>query len=93
MTRKVFKTHIGFYDTIIAAPSQRSALAAWGSSQNLFKMGLAEVTQDPEAVAAAMAKPGMVLRRAAGSHDPYTEHPRLPKLAALRARSPKDRDA
>ena len=57
------------YGTIIAAPSQKSALAAWCSSQNLFKMGLAEVTEEPAAVAAAMAKPGLLLRRVSGSSD------------------------
>jgi hypothetical protein len=82
MARKVFQAHLGFFDTIVAAPSQTSALAAWGSSTNLFAMGLARVTDDPKAIAAAMAKPGIVLRRARGSDDPYSEHPDLPRLAS-----------
>ena len=80
MARKVYQVHLGFYDTIIAAPSQKSALAAWGSSTNLFDMGVARVTDDPKAIEAARARPGVVLRRAAGSADPYSEHPNLPRI-------------
>jgi len=76
MARKVFQAHLGFFDTT----SQTSALAAWGSSTNLFAMGLARVTDDPKAIAAAMARPGIVLRRAHGSDDPYSEHPDLPRV-------------
>ena len=38
MPRKlnVYRTHIGFDDLIVAAPSQKAALEAWGSSSNLF---------------------------------------------------------
>jgi hypothetical protein len=65
---KVYQAHLGFYDTIIAAYSQASALAAWGSRQNLFHIGLAKV----------MERPGIVLRRPAGSTIAYTEHPPMP---------------
>ena len=78
--RKVYQAHLGFYDTIIAAPSQTSALAAWGSSQNLFRIGLAKLADDPKAIEAALAKPGIVLRRPAGSTVPFSEHPPLPKI-------------
>ena len=91
MARKVFQAHLGFFDTIVAAPSQTSALAAWGSSTDLFAMGLARVTDDPKAIAAAMAKPGIVLRRAHGSDDPYSEHPDLPRLASKPKRKTKRR--
>lgn len=87
MVRKVFQAHLGFYDTIIAAPSQKSALAAWGSSSNLFQMGLARVSDDPKAIAAAMAKPGVVLRRPAGSTIAFSEHPPLPKVPASERRA------
>ena len=82
--RKVYQAHLGFYDTVIAAPSQASALAAWGSSQNLFRIGLAKLADDPKAIEAALAKPGMVLRRPAGSTVPFSEHPPLPKIPAIR---------
>jgi hypothetical protein len=77
---KVFRTHLGFFDTVIAAPSMKAALTAWGTKQNLFHEGLAQVTNDPKAVMAALAHPGVVLRRAAGSDDPFSEDPRLPMV-------------
>ena len=67
--RKVYEAHLGFYDTVVAAFSQKSALAAWGSSTDLFRMGIARITNDPAKVKAALAKPGLVLRRPAGSDD------------------------
>ena len=79
-TRKVYQTHLGFYDTVVAAYSQTSALAAWGSAQDLFQLGLARVTKDPAVVKAALAKPGRVLRRPAGSNIPYSETPPLLKV-------------
>lgn len=33
---KVYRTPIGFHDTYVAAPSQKAALAAWGSGHDLF---------------------------------------------------------
>lgn len=55
---KVFQTHIGFDDWVIAAPSQKAALEAWDVSQNLFASGEAFVTIDAKAVALAMKTPG-----------------------------------
>jgi hypothetical protein len=81
---KVFRTHLGFFDTIIAAPSMKAALEAWGAKQNLFHSGLAEITNDPKAVMAALARPGVVLRRAAGSNEQFTEDPGLPVVRAAR---------
>ena len=63
---KVFRAHLGFYDTAVAAPSRAAALKAWGSRQNLFREGVASETKDPRAVTAALAKPGVVLRPAGG---------------------------
>jgi len=79
-SRKVYEAHLGFYDTVIAAFSQTSALAAWGSSTDLFRMGIARITTDPAKVKAALAKPGLVLRRPAGSDVAFSENPPLPKL-------------
>jgi hypothetical protein len=36
---KVFQAQFGFYDTVVAAPSQVAALRAWGIHQNLFAGG------------------------------------------------------
>ena len=59
-------------------PSMKAALEAWGSNSNLFHQGAARETDDPEIVAATMATPGVVLRRAVGSSGPFTEHAALP---------------
>src|SRR5689334_5382523 len=80
MTKKLktFQTSIGFYDLAIAAPSMKAALEAWGAGSNLFHQGVAKETDDPEVVAATMSKPGVVLRRAAGSNGRFAEHSDLP---------------
>src|ERR1700716_573455 len=77
---KVFGAHLGFYDTAVAAPSQAAALKAWGSRQNLFREGVASETKDPQAVTAALAKPGVVLRRPVGSNAAFSENPGLPQI-------------
>lgn len=79
-SRKVYEAHLGFYDTIVAAFSRKSALAAWGSTTDLFRMGIARITNDPVKVKAALAKPGLVLRRPAGTNVAFSENPPLPKL-------------
>jgi colicin import membrane protein len=84
--RKVYEAHLGFYDTVIAAFSQKSALAAWGSTTDLFRMGIARATTDPEKVKAALANPGRVLRRPAGTAIAFSENPPLPQLPAKNKR-------
>lgn len=82
---KVFRAHLGFYDTIVAAPSQKAAAAAWGANPREFAHGFASVTQDVKAVEAALAQPGVVLRRPAGSNGPFKadpDKPAVPKLTA-----------
>jgi hypothetical protein len=37
---KVFQAHLGFYDTIVAAPSQKAALEARGASSRKFRREL-----------------------------------------------------
>lgn len=78
---KVFVTSDGLTDYVVAASSRPKALAAWGSHQDLFKTGLAHETEDPDLVEAAVATPGTVLRRPAGSRK---------ALAAIKA-APKPR--
>lgn len=80
MRLKVFTTRAGFYDLAVAVSSQPKALAAWGIRQNLFAEGMAQIASDAATTAAALEKPGVVLRRAAGTNDPFTEDPALPRL-------------
>jgi colicin import membrane protein len=53
-------------------------LEAWGAESNLFHQGITKESEDPEVVAATMAKPGVILRRPVGSNGPFTEHAALP---------------
>ncbi len=76
---KAYKTSLGFFDLAIAAPSMKAAAEAWGSPINVFKQGLAKETKDPAIVAAAMASPGVVLKRPVGSTADYSRNARLPK--------------
>ncbi|HEX3367639.1 hypothetical protein [Phenylobacterium sp.] len=75
---KVFQTQLGFYDSVVAAPSQAAALRAWGTRQNLFAEGAARLAADNAAVAAALDHPGTPLRRAVGSKAPFSLEPDLP---------------
>jgi hypothetical protein len=78
---KVFQAQFGFYDTVVAAPSQAAALRAWGTHQNLFASGDATLATDAAAVSAAIAHPEMPLRRAVGSTDAFALEPTsLPKV-------------
>jgi colicin import membrane protein len=60
----------------------KAALEAWGSKTNHFHQGFANELDDPEIITATMAKPGVVLRRAAGSSGSSSWHPELPKNPA-----------
>jgi colicin import membrane protein len=82
---KTYQTSQGFYDLTIAAPSMKAALEAWGASSNLFHQGFAKESEDSKVIAAAMAKPGIVLRRPVGSDTAFSEHSGLPSAASLDA--------
>jgi colicin import membrane protein len=75
---KTYPTSLGFYDLAISAPSMKPALEAWGAGSDLFHHGAAKETDDPGAVAATVAQPGVVLRRPAGSNGRFAEHSDLP---------------
>ncbi|QQN62206.1 cell envelope biogenesis protein TolA [Bradyrhizobium diazoefficiens] len=75
---KTYRTSLGFFDQAVAAPSMKAALEAWGADSNLFHQGVATQTDDPEIVAATMEKPGVVLKRPAGSNGRFAEHSDLP---------------
>src|SRR5262249_15224778 len=87
---KTYQTSLGFYDLAIAAPSMKAALEAWGAGSNLFHQGVAKETDDPDVVAATMAKPGVILRRPAGSSGRFAEHSDLP--TDLDGEQPRSRD-
>jgi hypothetical protein len=55
---KVFRTHIGMRDYVVATSSKKNALEAWDVSRDLFATGEAEVTDDPKAIKAAMSNIG-----------------------------------
>ncbi|MES2196282.1 MAG: cell envelope biogenesis protein TolA [Pseudomonadota bacterium] len=75
---KTYQTSLGFFDMVIAAPSMKAALEAWGSKSNLFHQGVAREVDDPDVIAAAIAKPGVLLRRAVGSDGPFKVDAELP---------------
>jgi colicin import membrane protein len=75
---KTYQTSLGFFDLAIAAPSMKAALEAWGAGSNLFHQGVAWETDDPDVVAATMSKPGVILKRPAGSSGRFAEHSDLP---------------
>jgi colicin import membrane protein len=80
---KVYQTSQGFYDLVIAAPSMKAALAAWGASPDIFRRGFAKQSHDRDVIAAAMAQPGLVLRRPVGSNKRFQEHAELPTAESL----------
>jgi hypothetical protein len=75
---KTYQTSLGFFDLAIAAPSMKAALEAWGADSNLFHQGAAKESEDPDVIAAAMKKPGIVLRRPVGTDRSFSEHAELP---------------
>src|SRR6266511_5597264 len=77
---KTYQTSLGFFDLAIAVPSMKAALEAWGADSNLFHQGVAKETDDPDVVAATMSKPGVVLKRPAGSSGRFPEHAGLPSV-------------
>lgn len=66
---KVYSTPIGFHDALVAAPSQKAALEAWGAGTNLFSQGSAEIVTDPKLTKAPLANPGQVVKVLRGSHS------------------------
>ena len=90
---KVFKAQMGFYESVVAAPSQKAALEAWGTHQDLFGAGMAAVTDEDAAVKAATAQPGVALKRPAGGKGAFeadaTALPKLPPAPAKVGKSAK----
>src|SRR5437868_9912125 len=91
---KVFQAHMGFYDTVVAASSQKAALDAWGAGQGEFAKGFAKVTTDPAAVKSALARPGEVLRRPFGSKGEFKREAdpvSAPKVSPKKDRAARER--
>lgn len=91
---KVFQAHLGFYDTVVAAPSQKAALEAWGAGKAEFAKGFARISSDPLAIESALANPGVVLRRPFGSSGPFkrdADPVRPPKVSPRQSRETKKR--
>ena len=86
---KTYQTSLGFFEQAIAAPSMKAALDAWGADSNLFHQGAAKESDDPDVIAATMAKPGVVLKRPVGSSGPFKEHAELPRDIAADGRAKK----
>ena len=89
---KVYQTSQGFFDLAVAAPSMKAALEAWGAASNLFHQGFAKEAEDEKVIAAAMAKPGVVLQRPVGSSSAFTDHAELPSAASLDAQPRKRKE-
>src|SRR5215470_1995665 len=77
---KVYRAHIGFFDTIVAAHSQKEALVAWGGSPAETRQGFVSVTNDVRAVTAALSAPGVVLYRPFGSDGQFSTERTLPDV-------------
>src|ERR1700722_2322174 len=80
---KTFITSMGFFDLAVAAPSMKAAMEAWGMKHNAFHRGTASQTNDRATIAAAMARPGTVVRRPVGTNEPFQREAALPAGFAL----------
>jgi hypothetical protein len=69
---KVFRAQIGFFETVVAAPSRPKALEIWGTHQDLFAQGEAtELERSDPAAKAALDAPGQALTRPLGSKGAF----------------------
>ncbi len=68
---KVYAAAAGFSEAVVAAPSQKAALEAWGARDDYFAHGIARIVDDPETIEAALAQPGVILKRPVGSAEDF----------------------
>lgn len=80
---KVFQARIGFYDIVVTTGSKAAALRAWGTRQDLFAQGVAEIVTDPAIISAATEHPDTPLRRPVGSDLPFSTEVARPRLADI----------
>ena len=79
---KVFSADLGFVRAVVAAPSRKAALDAWGVHDDLFARGSArEIADDEALIAEATAKPGEVLRKTIASGADIVQSARRPPSA------------
>ena len=83
----VYVTPAGFYDAVVAAPSQKAALAAWGVHANLFADGQAGPEEDPAWRDQALASPGEVIRKPRGDPAALMAQP-APKRSPAKPKAP-----
>ena len=94
-TLKVYRMPVGFHDAYIAAPSQKAAVEAWGSDQDVFARGQAELVSDAALTEEPLASPGKVIKRLRGTAAEQiealgkAEQPTTRKKAASPASAPK----
>ena len=86
---KIYQTSQGFFDLAIAVPSMKAAVEAWGANTNLFHQDFAKEIDDPNITAAALAKPGIILKRPVGTNGAFVENARLATSIANTGRSAK----
>lgn len=83
---KVFCTTSGFYDSLVAAPSRKAALEAWGAKTDLFSMGAAGLVTDKKLAEKALKRPGEVIRfKRTGDRE---EAPPARKKRTVKAKRP-----
>ena len=82
---KVFSTAAGFVNAVVAAPSQKAALEAWGVRDNLFASGAATVVTDPDLIAQALATPGEIVRVPISTDAGFLAAAKPPPAAASEA--------
>jgi hypothetical protein len=87
---KVYRAHLGFFDTVVAAHSQKEALAAWGAGASELHQGFATVTNDKDAVVAALRYPGIVLYRPFGSGQAFSAERTLPGVKSAVRKAEKE---
>jgi hypothetical protein len=90
---KVFQAQLGFFESVVTAPSQAAALRAWDTHQDLFASKDAKISTDEAAIAAALRRPGTPLQRAVGTRDPFrpgsATAPTAPRSSKRSAKTPK----
>lgn len=76
----------GFYDAVVAAPSQAAALRAWGTTTDLFAAGRASIVEDEALKAEALARPGEVIKKSRGDEAAMLGPESAPRSAGRRTR-------
>jgi colicin import membrane protein len=83
---KTLQTSLGFYNLAIAAQSMKAALEAWGAGSSIRAS-----PRKPTIPLCPMARPGVVLKRPAGSNGAFAEQSDLPTDLGVEKRRAKKR--